>query len=131
VDHYTRENNIKPGVKSRALSSRWQGYSSGSNALAQACIDGFAYCFMIGMDLVSDSMYINNLYADTLNYKASNSEPTFHGNWEGQIQEIIQEFPTTRIVHVNPLLMYTPEIWKTYPNFEIQSVDKFKSMINI
>lgn len=129
--HYTRERNIKPGVKSKALDPRWQGYSSGPNALAQACKDGYPYCFMIGMDLVSDNSYINNLYAGTDNYKNTDSEPTYHGNWENQITEIIQEFSTTRIVHVNPLLKYTPESWKLYPNFEVHTVDKFKAMINI
>lgn len=128
--HYTREKEIPFGGYSRALNPQWAGYSSGPNALAQACQDGFAYCFLIGMDLVSDTSYINNLYADTANYKSSTNEPTHYLNWENQVIEIIKYFSNIRVIHVNPLLNYTPLLWKEYDNFEIQSVNQFKAMIN-
>ena len=53
--HYTREKEISRGCKSRALQPRWAGFSSGPNALAQACIDEFPYLFLIGFDLISDT----------------------------------------------------------------------------
>jgi len=128
--HYTREKEIPFGGYSRALNPMWAGFSSGPNALAQACQDGFPYCFLIGMDLISDTSYVNNLYADTRNYKVSTDKPTFSLNWEKQVLEILQYYPNTRGIHVNPLLQYTPATWLDLPNCETMTVNQFRAMIN-
>jgi glycosylphosphatidylinositol transamidase (GPIT) subunit GPI8 len=64
-EHYTRPqytNNM-----SLPLDKRWQGYSSGPNAAAIAATKGFAYICLIGMDLHSDTSYINMLVSSCVN----------------------------------------------------------------
>lgn len=106
------------------------GWSSGPVAATYAALNGHAYIFLIGMDLISDTASINNLYVDTPHYLTSDSPPTPHGNWISQINTLIKEFSSQRFIHVNPLNGFTPDTWQMHKNFSIQTLAQFETMIN-
>ena len=70
------------------------GWSSGPVAATIAAMNGHAYIFLVGMDLISDTKQLNNLYADTKYYKTSDSAATPHSNWISQMDAIVKEYKT-------------------------------------
>ena len=128
-EHYTRPqytNDI-----SLPLDKRWQGYSSGPNALAVAATKGHAYIFLIGMDLTSDTDFVNNLYAGTDHYVKISETPTFYNNWVDQIVHIAEVYPNNRFIHVNPLQDFTPEEWQRLANFSIMNKSEFFTFVGM
>src|SRR6056300_1527599 len=65
------------------------GWSSGPTALKLACDKGFKEIYILGFDYQGHSekqnkatrFRFNNVFKDTRNYKKSNDEATFYGNW--------------------------------------------------
>jgi molybdopterin-guanine dinucleotide biosynthesis protein A len=125
---YTRSNALR--TENARLIQKNIGWSSGPVAATIAAMNGHAYIFLIGMDLISDTKNINNLYADTKHYKTYDSAPTPHGNWVGQIDTLLREYTSQRFIHVNPLQNYTPEQWARHKNFQIMTLAQFETMIN-
>jgi hypothetical protein len=128
-EHYTRPqytNNT-----SLPLDKRWQGYSSGPNAAAIAATKGFAYICLIGMDLHSDTSYINNIYAGTEHYKGPDDGPTFYGNWVDQLVHIAEVYNHIRFIHVNPLKGFTPDEWKQMSNFSVMTKPEFQTFVGM
>lgn len=128
--HYTRSGNIISGSGALPITHN-SGYSSGPVALSIASSAGHPHLMMLGMDLHSGSDAINNIYKDTLHYKAGDAAPTHWGNWVSQIESVIAEFPTQRFIHVNPLAGFTPQEWLNRSNFEVLSLEEFRNVINI
>ena len=106
------------------------GWSSGPAAAGMAVLNGHPYIFLIGMDLISDTDTINNLYADTPHYKSSSSTATPYVNWISQIQTLIKKHYHQRFIHVNPLLGFSPDAWQKYDNFTTMTLHEFNTMIN-
>ena len=46
---------------------------------------------------------LNNIYADTENYKKSNDPATYHGNWARQVGIVCQKNPQKRYIRVVPV----------------------------
>ena len=125
---YTRSNAMHtPNAK---LIQRNIGWSSGPVAATIAAMNGHSYVFLIGMDLISDTDRVNNLYADTQHYKTSDSPAIPHSNWVGQIDTLMKDFPNIRFLHVNPLAGFTPEQWQRNANCSIMTLEQLKTMIN-
>lgn len=95
---YTRKPLPESGAQ--RLNSKYQGFSSGPNATALACLDGYQRIYMLGFDLGTTNGQFNNLYADTDFYKKSKDPPTFSGNWIKQIVQICADFSTREFVRV-------------------------------
>jgi hypothetical protein len=106
------------------------GWSSGPVAATIAAQNGHAYIFLIGMDLISDTKYINNIYADTEHYKTSDATAIAYANWVSQIDTLLREYTSQRFIHVNPLCGYTPEQWTRHKNFQTMTLAQFETMIN-
>lgn len=114
---------------SRKIDTNW-GYSSGPVALTLACQAKHSYLYLVGHDFISDDSKVNNIYADTKNYKTSNMPATFHGNWTDQIRKIMLEFNTCNFARVGALNNYTPENWKECPNHREITFEQFLNEIN-
>ena len=128
-EHYTRPqytNNI-----SFPCDKRYQGYSSGPNAVAIAAGKGFPYIFLIGMDLTSNTGFHNNIYAGTEFYKSDTEPPTYYGNWVSQISHIAENYSHIRLIHVNPLSGFTPTEWRQMSNFSIMTKIEFLTFVGI
>ena len=128
-EHYTRPEHTNN--MSLPLDKRWQGYSSGPNAVGIAVTKGHAYIFLIGMDLTSKTDFINNIYAGTDHYAAKQDTPTFYGNWVNQIVHIAETYPNIRLIHVNPVDNFTPDDWKSMPNFSVMSKSEFITFVGM
>jgi hypothetical protein len=122
--HYTR----KKSPRSVVIPEKYNGYSSGTSALALA-----SYCatciFMVGFDFGESKDTLNNIYAGTNNYRKIDSKPTMSKNWRNQIKKIIVEHPLiiyTRVVDSS--LSATFEI--NYPNYNTITVLEFKQLFS-
>lgn len=89
-----------PGLGAHKLPREYKGMSSGPNAFAQACLDGYTTVYLIGFDLGATDGRFNNLYADTEFYKRSSDPPTFAGNWTKQLRQIAEQYNTRSFFRV-------------------------------
>jgi hypothetical protein len=73
-----------------------KGWSSGPTALWLASTHGYDNIFIFGFDYQGVNGKVNNVYADTQNYKRSIEPATYFGNWVNQTEKVIREFKNTR-----------------------------------
>jgi len=100
------------------------GWSSGPTALNMASMHGANEIFIIGFDYVGTPRgEVNNVYADTENYKKSNEKATYYGNWRRQTDTVIKSNPKIKYYRVVDEWNYNPEF--NYDNFENISIEKF------
>ncbi len=107
-----------------------KGWSSGPTALWLASTHGYDTIYILGFDYKGIGERLNNVYADTPNYRKSTDPATFHGNWQRQTETVIKEFPNTKYIRVcDP---GTIEFgWQKYNNYRTITYDEFKSIIKI
>lgn len=90
---WTNPNSRYAKYKNLKIFHQSRGWSSGPTALLKACQDGFNEIFILGFDYYGIDNRVNNVYADTKNYKSSTEAPTYFGNWMRQTEIVIKEFP--------------------------------------
>jgi hypothetical protein len=106
-----------------------RGWSSGPTAVMKACQDHHQTVFILGFDYQGMGNFFNNVYADTFNYKGSNEQPTYFGNWKKQTETLYKEYPNVKFFRVNgenPMVM---KDWQVINNFRDISYDEFGKMI--
>jgi hypothetical protein len=105
-----------------------KGWSSGPTALWIATNHGYETIFILGFDYVGINDKLNNVYADTHNYRRSTDPATFNGNWQRQTESVIKENPNTKYIRVMP--PGSQEFgWQKYKNYSTMTYDEFKSVI--
>ncbi len=125
---YTRK--PQEGLGAQRLHNAYRGFSSGPNAVGQACLDGFTRIFMLGFDLGTTNGQFNNIYADTPFYKKSSDPPTFGGNWTKQIAQLCKEYSTREFIRVmGPESAHIPMLLEI-PNLKIMEISEFMDRIN-
>lgn len=82
------------------LFSPHKGWSSGPTALWFAASQGHKEVYIFGFDYQGLGGLVNNVYADTFNYKKSSDSATFFGNWLSQTEKVIKEFKHTKFFRV-------------------------------
>lgn len=118
------------GMGARSLPRDYKGFSSGPNAIAQACIDGMETIYLLGFDLGSSGNQFNNVYADTEFYKRSIDPPTFAGNWIKQIKRIADDYAQCRFIRIEgPDTALVPTLTES-KNIETMPIDRFLDKIN-
>ena len=96
---YTRR--PTPGLGGLTIPKPYFGFSSGPVATALAALEHHRKIYMIGFDMgPTPDKKFNNLYADSEFYKASNSAPTYTGNWVKQVQQICRDFKNATFIRV-------------------------------
>lgn len=70
-----------------------KGWSSGPTALDLAADHGFKDIYILGFDFEGINGHLNNVYADTDNYRKSTDPATFWGNWINQTATVIKNNP--------------------------------------
>ena len=110
-----------------------KGWSSGPTALWLASQHGYKTIFILGFDYrgLNDGKTLNNLYADTANYKKSTDGATFFGNWMRQTKAVIKENPEIKFVRVIQPDNYDPEELNTFNNYSTIFVEDFQKMFNL
>lgn len=68
-----------------------KGWSSGPTALWLATTHAHKVIYILGFDYQGLAGKLNNVYADTFNYKKSKDSATYHGNWLSQTDRVVRE----------------------------------------
>jgi len=109
-----------------------KGWSSGPTALWLASTHDTQDIYIIGFDYkgTTDDK-INNIYADTSNYKKSIEKATFHGNWLNQTIITCQKFPQKRYIRVLGDNPFIPKEFSKVENLSHITIEEFKKSFNL
>tara|TARA_R110001606_G_scaffold15338_1_gene63257 strand:+ start:474 stop:1058 length:585 start_codon:yes stop_codon:yes gene_type:complete len=108
-----------------------KGWSSGPTALWLASTHSTDTIYIIGFDYASIDDKVNNIYADTYNYKKSYEKATYHGNWVRQTMITCQKFNKKRYIRVLGENAYTPKEFLDLTNLSNISIEEFNNSFNI
>lgn len=109
-----------------------KGWSSGPTALMLASDHGYENIYILGFDYVGIDNKINNMYADTPNYKKSTDKATYYNNWLKQTHAVISRNQQTKYIRVvDNELLFTPKEFTKLDNISQITVEKFKEIHNI
>jgi hypothetical protein len=108
------------------------GWSSGPTALKLACDQGHKEIYILGFDYQghaegnkNNRFRFNNVFKDTRNYKKSNDEATFYGNWMNQTKRCLQDYKDIKFHRVVPAGWFTPKDLTWADNMKHTSTDEF------
>lgn len=109
-----------------------KGWSSGPTALWLASTHAAPTIYILGFDYQGIDDKINNVYADTPNYKRSHDRATYHGNWLKQTMITCQKFSEKRYIRVvqedEP---FVPTEFSKLNNLTHVTVEEFKKSFDI
>lgn len=91
------------------------GWSSGPTALHLASTHKPQEIYFFGFDFQGENGLLNNVFADTPNYKKSTEPATFYGNWTRQTEQVIRDNKQTKYYRVVDNNYHDPK-WQ-FPNF--------------
>ena len=105
-----------------------KGWSSGPTALDLAGSHGYDEIYILGFDYIglNQGKSINNIYADTPNYKKSTDTATYHHNWLRQTRQTIINYPKTQFYRVIKAYNYCPPELNIDNNHTITFEDFYK-----
>ena len=118
------------GSGAKGLPKAYKGFSSGPNAVAQACLDGYHDMYLIGFDLGTNDGQFNNVYADTEFYKKITDPPTFSGNWIKQIKNLATEYSNRRFIRVEGPESSFVAGFRDIPNLQTMPIERFQEKLN-
>jgi len=107
-----------------------KGWSSGPTALHLASTHNLTDIYILGFDYQGIDNKINNVYADTINYKKSHEKATFHGNWLKQTCITCQKFSKKRYIRVLGENAFIPKEFSNIDNLSHMSIEEFKKIFN-
>ena len=108
-----------------------KGWSSGPTALWLASTHSTDVIYIIGFDYAGIDNKVNNIYADTFNYKKSYEKATYHGNWVRQTMITCQKFNKKRYIRVLGENAFTPKEFLDLTNLSNISIEEFNNSFNI
>ncbi len=121
--------NPNKGIKSKAninLFNPHKGWSSGPTALWFAATHGHKEIFILGFDYQGLNGKVNNVYADTYNYKKSQDSATYFGNWLSQTEKVIKEFRHIKFYRVIEPAGFIPDkLGSNHPNLSHITIEQF------
>lgn len=103
-----------------------KGWSSGPTALWLASTHDTQDIYILGFDYQGIDDKLNNVYADTPNYKKSNERATFHGNWLKQTVITCQKFTEKRYIRVLGDNPFIPQEFSKLHNLSHVTLEEFK-----
>ena len=130
---WTNPNKSYNHIKGLNFFSPSKGWSSGPTALWLASQHYYETIYILGFDFtgLNNNTKLNNIYANTMNYKKSNDGATFYGNWMRQTKNVIQENKEIQFVRVITSDNYRPDELNTFDNYSEIFVEDFQKMFNI
>ena len=109
-----------------------KGWSSGPTALWFASeMTDYDTIYILGFDYEGIGTQINNIYANTQNYKASTEKATYFGNWLKQTVITCQNFSQKRYIRVLGESFFTPPELNKLNNVDNIHVRDFKKSFKI
>ena len=107
-----------------------KGWSSGPTALHFASEHKNDEIYILGFDYIGIDNKLNNIYADTFNYKKSHEKATYHGNWLRQTLITCQKFSQKRYIRVLGDNAFIPKEFSNIDNLSHISIEEFKKIFN-
>jgi hypothetical protein len=107
-----------------------KGWSSGPTALHLASTHAATQIYILGFDYQGIDDKINNIYADTPNYKKSHERATYHGNWLKQTCITCQKFSEKRYIRVLGGNAFIPKEFSKIDNLSHITIEEFKKSFN-
>ena len=108
------------------------GWSSGPTALKLACDKGYKEIYILGFDYQghlespNKSRYrFNNVFKDTRNYKKSQDEATFYGNWMNQTKRCLNDYKDIQFNRVIPQGWFIPKDITWHENMLHLNIEEF------
>lgn len=108
-----------------------KGWSSGPTALHLASEHNNDVIYILGFDYTGIDNKVNNIYADTWNYKKSHEKATYHGNWLRQTLITCQKFDKKRYIRVLGDDAFIPKEFQKLDNISHISIEEFRKIFNI
>jgi hypothetical protein len=102
-----------------------KGWSSGPTALWLAASNGHQDIYILGFDYSGINGRVNNIYADSKNYRSSKDPATFYGNWLNQTENVIKSFRHINFYRVIEPLGFIPDRLKGLNNLQHITTEKF------
>ena len=130
---WTNPNRAYRNLKNLNFFTPSKGWSSGPTALHLASTHKPKIIFILGFDYkgLNQGKSVNNMYADTPNYKRTTDPATYYGNWLKQTKNCISENKDIKYFRVITQENYVPEELNSFNNLEHILVEDFKKMFNI
>jgi len=119
--------NAKTGIN---YFSPHKGWSSGPTALWFSATNNHKSIFILGFDYQGNKGKLNNVYADTFNYKKSTDSATYFGNWLNQTEKVIKEFVNIKFYRVIPEGGFIPDKLTNHKNLEHIHYDSFTELFS-
>lgn len=124
IDAEYNKNNVVWTNRNRGIKSFSQlnffdphkGWSSGPTALWLASTYNHFEIYILGFDYQGINGKLNNIYADTNNYKKSSDNSTYYGNWLTQTIKVIQQFKHIQYYRVIQTTDFIPQRLTEIPN---------------
>lgn len=112
------------------------GWSSGPTALKLACDLGYKQIYILGFDYAglndNGQSRLNNVFADTPNYKTSKDTATYYGNWVNQTNRVIHDNTDVEFTRViSPAVDFVPEQLKGVSNIKHLYKEDFQQIYKI
>ena len=114
------------------------GWSSGPTALRLACDKQFKDIYILGFDYQGHNdgtnksrFRFNNVFKDTRNYKKSQDEATFYGNWMNQTKRCLQDFPDAQFHRVIPEAWFEPKDLEWKDNMDHLTTEEFSAKFDL
>ena len=114
------------------------GWSSGPTALKLACDKQFKEIYILGFDYKGHNdgtnksrFKFNNVFKDTRNYKKSQDEATFYGNWMNQTKRILTDFKDVQFHRVIPKGWFQPKDLEWKGNIDHPTTEQFLAKFNL
>ena len=86
--------------------------------------------YILGFDYQGIDDKINNVYADSQNYKKSTDKATYHGNWLKQTIITCQKFSKKRYIRVLGENAFIPKEFSKIDNLSHITIEEFKKSFN-
>ena len=128
---WTNPNKQYSGMQGFNFFQPAKGWSSGPTALWLASTHDTQYIYIVGFDYQGTNDKINNIYADTSNYKKSSDKATFHGNWLNQTMITCQKFPQKRYIRVLGDNPFIPKEFSKIENLSHITIEEFKKSFDL
>ena len=107
-----------------------KGWSSGPTALHLSSTHNNDEIYILGFDYQGINEKVNNIYADTPNYKKRIDKATFFGNWLKQTCITCQKFPKKRYIRVLGETAFIPKEFSNINNLSHMSIEEFKKIFD-
>lgn len=128
---YTNKNRAYDKFKGFDFFDPSLGWSSGPTALHLASSHNKQEIYILGFDYKGINDKVNNIFADSPNYKKSNDKATYYGNWLRQTGIVIQKNPQKRYIRVTDKECFVPEPLTKLNNLSHIKIDEFKEKFGL